>query len=212
MQLGGQVMDIPIALLERAGDVVSQRELIDRVWPNVTVADSNPRSHVVALRRALSECQDGGYYVINDAERDNSVIITIRSSARETTATPVGPVSPVPLNSPRLKRVVGGDALVELIAGRRAGQCFVTIVGPRGIGKTTVAVSVDHAFAAEYGVVCFVNWEPLVDSRLEPSLLTTSAGVCCPVLPPDPQSDQIPAAKLDASDPGRLRASDGGWA
>ena len=32
-----------------AGEIVSQRELIDRVWPNINVEDSNPRFHVGAL-------------------------------------------------------------------------------------------------------------------------------------------------------------------
>src|SRR5713226_4941166 len=59
LQLGGRAMDILIALVERAGDVVSQRDLIDRVWPNLTVDDSNLRSHVVVLRRALGDGQDG---------------------------------------------------------------------------------------------------------------------------------------------------------
>src|SRR5260370_40347401 len=65
LQLGGRAMDILIALVERAGDVVSQRELIDCVWPNATVEDSNLRFHVAALRRALGDGQDGARYVIN---------------------------------------------------------------------------------------------------------------------------------------------------
>jgi DNA-binding winged helix-turn-helix (wHTH) protein len=35
--LGGRALDILIALTERAGDVVSRQELIDRVWRGVTV-------------------------------------------------------------------------------------------------------------------------------------------------------------------------------
>src|SRR3981081_4566794 len=65
LELGGRAMDILIALVERAGDVVSQRDLIDRVWPNVTVDDSNLRYHVGALRRALRDGRDGARYVIN---------------------------------------------------------------------------------------------------------------------------------------------------
>jgi DNA-binding winged helix-turn-helix (wHTH) protein len=77
LELGGRAMDILIALVERAGDVVSQRELIDGVWPNVTVDDSNLRSHVVALRRALGDGQDGARYVIM------SLGVAIVSSARQ---------------------------------------------------------------------------------------------------------------------------------
>jgi DNA-binding winged helix-turn-helix (wHTH) protein len=35
--LGGRALDTLIVLVERAGEVVTQRELISRVWPDVTV-------------------------------------------------------------------------------------------------------------------------------------------------------------------------------
>jgi DNA-binding response OmpR family regulator len=65
LQLGGRAMDILIALVERAGEVVSQRELINRVWSNVTGDDGNLRFHVGALRRALGDGRDGARYVVN---------------------------------------------------------------------------------------------------------------------------------------------------
>src|ERR1700741_3851512 len=39
--LGGRALDILIAVVERAGEVVTHRELISTVWPGVTVEDSN---------------------------------------------------------------------------------------------------------------------------------------------------------------------------
>src|ERR1700742_3315841 len=84
IELGGRAMDILIALVERAGDVVSQRDLIDRVWPNVTVDDSNLRSHVVALRRVLGDGQDGARYVINVPGRGYCFVHrTTRSTTHE---------------------------------------------------------------------------------------------------------------------------------
>jgi predicted ATPase len=53
----------------------------------------------------------------------------------------------------------------------------VTIAGPGGIGKTTVAVSVGHALAAEYDTVCFVDFGPHSDPSLVPSLLATALGL-----------------------------------
>ena len=35
--LGGRALDILIVLLEHAGEVVSKKDLIERVWPDVTV-------------------------------------------------------------------------------------------------------------------------------------------------------------------------------
>ena len=41
LHLGGRALDTLIALVERAGEVVTQRELISRVWPDVTVEEAN---------------------------------------------------------------------------------------------------------------------------------------------------------------------------
>src|ERR1700726_3272032 len=172
LELGGRAMDILIALVERAGEVVSQRDLIDRIWPNVAIDDSNLRRHVGALRRALGDGQDGARYVINVPGRGYCFVSpTTRSPTNEATSAPVGPVSAVPMIPPRLRRMVGRDAVVEVIAGQLARQRFVTIAGPGGIGKTTVAVSVGHALAAEYDTVCFVDLGPHSDPSLVPSLL-----------------------------------------
>jgi predicted ATPase/DNA-binding winged helix-turn-helix (wHTH) protein len=178
MQLGGRAMDILIALVERAGEVVSQRELIDRVWSNVTVDDSNLRYHVAALRRALGDGQDGARYVINVPGRGYSFVASItRSPDGESAPDPIRPVDTVHSLPTRLKRMVGRQTAVEAIAAQLARQRFVTIVGPGGIGKTTVAIAVGHALAAEYGAACFVDLGPLVDPRLVPSLLATALGL-----------------------------------
>jgi predicted ATPase/DNA-binding winged helix-turn-helix (wHTH) protein len=174
--LGGRAMDILIALVERAGDVVSQRDLIDRVWPNVTVDDSNLRSHVVALRRALGDGQDGARYVINVPGRGYCFVCPIeRPPGSDAFLAPTGPASAaIPL---RLRRIVGRDAVVELIAAQLARQRFVTIVGPGGIGKTTVAASVGHALASDGTAVCFVDLGPLTDPHLVSSQLATALGL-----------------------------------
>src|SRR5580700_2747562 len=63
--LGGRAIDLLIALVEQAGKVVTQRELISRVWPDVTVEDANLRFHIAALRKALGDGRDGSRYVSN---------------------------------------------------------------------------------------------------------------------------------------------------
>jgi predicted ATPase/DNA-binding winged helix-turn-helix (wHTH) protein len=179
LELGGRAMDVLIALVERAGEVVSQRDLIDRAWPNVTVDDSNLRCHVGVLRRALCDGQDGARYVINVPGRGYCFVSpTTRAPANKATPMPhTGPFRAVPVIPPRLRRMVGRDAVVEVIAAQLSNQRFVTIVGPGGIGKTTVAVSVGHALAAGCGTVCFVDLGPLTDPRLVPSQLATTLGL-----------------------------------
>ena len=178
VQLGSRATDLLFALVERAGDVVSQRDLIARIWPNVTVDDSTLRSHVAALRRVLGDGGDGARYVINVPGRGYCFVGPItRSPDTESTLARPGPISAIPALPPRLKRMVGRNAVVAVIAAQLASQRFVTIVGPGGIGKTTVAASVGRTLAAECGAVCFVDLGPLTDPRLVPSLLATALGL-----------------------------------
>src|SRR5262245_15513130 len=55
VRLGSRACDILVALVERAGQLLSNRELIERVWPKTFVEEGNLRVHVAALRRALAD-------------------------------------------------------------------------------------------------------------------------------------------------------------
>src|SRR5260370_25067284 len=74
--------------------------------------------------------------------------------------------------------MVGRDETVRLVSEQLAEQRFVTILGPGGIGKTTVAVSVGHAQLAAFdGSVRFFDLGPLNDHRLVPSALASMLGL-----------------------------------
>lgn len=55
LRVGSRALDILAVLAERAGEVVSKRELIARAWPRSVVEDSNLKVQLSALRRALNE-------------------------------------------------------------------------------------------------------------------------------------------------------------
>jgi DNA-binding winged helix-turn-helix (wHTH) protein len=55
VELGGRAFDLLEALLERRGSVVSKQELLDRVWPNTFIEESNLRFQMAVLRRALGD-------------------------------------------------------------------------------------------------------------------------------------------------------------
>jgi DNA-binding winged helix-turn-helix (wHTH) protein len=63
--LGSRALEILIALVERAGELVSKQELTDRVWPNLFVGPANLTVHISALRRTLRDGQDGNRFIIN---------------------------------------------------------------------------------------------------------------------------------------------------
>jgi DNA-binding winged helix-turn-helix (wHTH) protein len=65
MPVGSRAFDLLCALVSRPGEVVSKSELMARVWPDLTVEESNLRFHIAQLRRALGDGQEGRRYVTN---------------------------------------------------------------------------------------------------------------------------------------------------
>jgi len=63
--LGSRALLILIALLERRGELVSNRDLMARVWPNLFVDPSNLTINMSALRRALRDGRDGHRFIVN---------------------------------------------------------------------------------------------------------------------------------------------------
>lgn len=53
VELGDRGCDILVALLARAGQLVTKRDLMDAVWPGVAVEENTLQVHVSALRKAL---------------------------------------------------------------------------------------------------------------------------------------------------------------
>src|SRR5262245_50891938 len=55
VELGARAYDVLVALVERAGRVVSKEELLACVWPNLVVEENNLQVQVSALRKALGQ-------------------------------------------------------------------------------------------------------------------------------------------------------------
>ncbi|WP_367372033.1 winged helix-turn-helix domain-containing protein [Pseudomonas lini] len=150
LRVGGRALDILQVLVERAGSVVSKDALIARVWPTSVVEEINLRVHIAALRRALGDGQNGQRYIVNIPQRGYSFIAPVH---RDGTGTPV-PVETVHKpqhNLPaRLTPVTGRDSIVGSVVRQLPVRRLMTLVGPAGIGKTTVALRVAELLLQHY--------------------------------------------------------------
>jgi DNA-binding winged helix-turn-helix (wHTH) protein len=82
VQLGSRAFDILTLLVERAGNVVGKDELVARVWPNVFVEESNLKTQVSALRRALGETRSGRCYIVTIPGRGYNFVAPVRFAER----------------------------------------------------------------------------------------------------------------------------------
>jgi DNA-binding winged helix-turn-helix (wHTH) protein len=80
VQVGGRALDILIFLDERAGEVVSKRDLVARVSADVNVDEGSLRFHVAALRKTLGDGQEGARYVTNVPGRDYCLVAPVSRS------------------------------------------------------------------------------------------------------------------------------------
>jgi predicted ATPase/DNA-binding winged helix-turn-helix (wHTH) protein len=180
VQLGSRALDLLIALVEQAGKVVSQRELISRIWPDVTVEDANLRVHLAALRKALGDGHEGTRYIVNVPGRGYSLVApTIRSVKQHPSPSDESPASRRFQRLPaRLAHLIGRDDIVRLLSAQLMIYRFVSIVGPGGIGKTTVAISVAHELLDGFnGAVVFVDLAALTDAHLVPATVVSALGL-----------------------------------
>ena len=177
LPLGSRALDILIYLAGRPGEVISKQELIDHVWPDVTVEEGGIRVHVAAIRKALGDGQIGNRYIANIKGRGYSFVGNVVSRAdgtesgnarfRQQSRLPARPIM-----------MVGRETVVSEISDKLREQRFVTLLGPGGIGKTTIALAVGRAVAAEFdGKVHFVDLESLSDPRHVAGAIATSLGL-----------------------------------
>jgi predicted ATPase/DNA-binding winged helix-turn-helix (wHTH) protein len=177
LPLGGRALDILIYLADRPGEVIAKQELIDHVWSDVTVEEGSLRVHVAAIRKALGDGQFGNRYIANIKARGYSFVGTVVPLAGSTESRndkfrhqgrlPVRPLM-----------MIGRETVVGEVSDKLRDERFVTLLGPGGIGKTTIALAVGHAAAEEFGgKVYFVDLESLTDSRHVAGAVATSLGV-----------------------------------
>src|SRR5216683_3280841 len=176
LALGSRAFDILMALVDRAGEVVSKAELIASAWPDTFVEESNLRVHIAGLRRALRDGEGANRYVATIPGRGYRFVAPVVSAPDAPAAAP-SPAIQLGNLPPPLTRVIGRSLLVGTLSALLLQRRFLTLVGPGGIGKTTVAMAIAHAAASAYrdGAV-FVDLAPVGDPRLVPSTLAAALG------------------------------------
>ncbi len=181
LRLGSRALDILISLVERAGETLTREQLIARTWPDTVVDEGALRVHIAALRKALGDGRAGRRYIANIPARGYSFVAPVTREQRQPAiASTNGAAEPGNLPAP-LTRIVGRDDVIAALAAQLRRRRLLTIVGPGGIGKTTVAVAAAESVSASYDDgVWFVGLASLPDPDLVASALGTVLGISLP--------------------------------
>jgi predicted ATPase/DNA-binding winged helix-turn-helix (wHTH) protein len=176
VKIGSRALDILVTLLEQAPEVVSKHDLIRRAWGRLIVDEGSIRAQIARLRKRLDDGDSAVSYIANIPGRGYCFTGAVAWSVSEESARKA-PMAAVHLPRGPLLMVGREDAVRELTA-RLKKQRFVSIVGPGGIGKTTVALALAHRMLGEFqGAIHFLDLGALEHPRLLASMLASQLGV-----------------------------------
>ncbi len=206
VRVGARSMALLLALVERAGELLSREELEARAWPTSVLEATSLRVHMSALRRSLQDGADGARYIANVPGRGYCFVAQITSEAAAAPAPAEAAdadAADAVADAAQLARRVAAVALPEMdgsawvitghvpsrlmsIVGREANVAaltqqidqgrLVTLLGPGGIGKTTVALVVANRARASRPV-CFLDLTLVGDAERVPAAVAAAFGL-----------------------------------
>jgi predicted ATPase/DNA-binding winged helix-turn-helix (wHTH) protein len=167
VHVGDRAFDILCVLAERPGEVIPKRQLLERIWPQTIVDEGSLRVQINLLRKALDPTTQ--VQILNVVGRGYVLSVVGRSVIPELNE------APRPHNLPaRRTRLIGRDALVADLVSEARGSRLLTLVGPGGVGKTSVALAVADDIAGQFDQIIFVDFSS-VDEPIKALLSVTMA-------------------------------------
>jgi predicted ATPase/DNA-binding winged helix-turn-helix (wHTH) protein len=175
--VGGRAFEIIKVLAESAGELVTKDELMGRIWPGAVVGENTLHVHTAAIRKAfgphrglLKTVSGRGYRLLGDWSMAKPPVGLqhIRTSGET-------PGSNFPLT---VTRLVGRAAAVQRVQDLVSAYRVVTLTGPGGMGKTSLAVKVGRRILGEFSDGGWlVELAALSDPDLVPSTVASVLGL-----------------------------------
>jgi predicted ATPase/DNA-binding winged helix-turn-helix (wHTH) protein len=173
--IGSRALEILIALVDRAGELVTKDRLVTQAWPHSIVEESSLRAQIAALRRVLKDSPEKSRYIVAVPGHGYRFVATTSRKEGSLDSRPTSArTNPLPVG---IASVIGRAEAIRGLSGRLKRCRFVTVVGHGGVGKTTVALATAAEISGLYrDGVCFLD-TTLVDPGLLPSAIASALRV-----------------------------------
>mgnify|MGYP000502873253 CR=1 FL=1 len=80
LSLTPKALDTLIVLIENSRHIVTQEELMNRVWPDIYVEEPNLAQHISMLRKVLGEREDGGQFIETVPKRGYRFVVAVKKT------------------------------------------------------------------------------------------------------------------------------------
>ena len=182
VELGGRAFDVLVALVEAEGRMLTKRELMDRVWPNRIVEESNLQVQIAALRKVLGGDRD---VVRTVAGRGYQFAGVLRPARPEEGPAETARRSNLP---EPVSELIGRDSEFAEVAELVKVHRLVTLVGTGGIGKTRLGLQVAHGLVPRFtDGVWLAELGQLTDPDLLPVTVAAALGLTLESGTPTPE-------------------------
>jgi predicted ATPase/DNA-binding winged helix-turn-helix (wHTH) protein len=180
--LGGRAFEVVTVLVQSASEFVTKDDLMDRVWPGAVVGEGTIHVHISAVRKALGPdrgllktASGRGYRLLGSwtPQQREAAAATVYSRVPRTSG--LEPANNFP---PLITRLVGRAAACQFVRDLVSAYRVVTLTGPGGIGKTSLAIKAVRYLLADFeDGGWLVELASLSDPGLVPSTVASTLGL-----------------------------------
>jgi predicted ATPase/DNA-binding winged helix-turn-helix (wHTH) protein len=180
--IGARAFEIVEVLVRSANELVTKNDIMDRIWPGAEVGENTLQVHISAIRKALGQdramlktAAGRGYRLLGNwtPRQEGSPTKRVASPLMHESAAP--PANNFPVIAGRL---IGRAEAVRNVRDLVSAYRVVTLTGPGGIGKTSLAVETAGQLISGFNDgVWFVELASLSDPALVPSAVASALGL-----------------------------------